>query len=66
MKRAYIAPDSTIIECVPGTVILQNSTRETKIHDEDTGGDDGMGGYDASGSLSRDNNTGSSAWDNAW
>lgn len=66
MRRTYITPKATLIACNPCNIPAA-STEGVAVHNGNTGGDDGQGGYDPGNSLSRDNGSlGNGLWDNIW
>lgn len=64
MKKVYIAPSFQSIEIEAGAM-LANSV-SVNVYNHSTGGDDGSGGYDPSGSLSNERGMSNNNWDSAW
>ena len=56
MNKRYISPEVAVYD-ITAVTLLSTSTRNIKIIDSDSGGDDGHGGYNPENSLSRQNDT---------
>ena len=54
MNKRYISPEVAVHD-ISAVTLLCTSTRDIKVTDSNSGGDDGHGGYNPENSLSRQN-----------
>lgn len=62
MKQKYITPNNQAINIQSHNIIAQS----LNINDSNSGGDDGEGGYNPEGSLSRENDKEKDVWNSQW
>lgn len=63
MNKVYNRPEITVIEVEITNMVAQSIAN---IYDTNTGGDDGLGGYDPDNSLSRENGGSGDLWNSRW